>query len=136
MPHWWGEPTAGDVVWCRFPDNINPKPKPRPALIMEVYDDDAPQFHVNVAYGTSQRTRNLSRGEFAILKSVNHSAYVCAGLSYDTKFDLKQMVDLPYTSEWFDVPPAAPHGQIPKLGSLHASLFRALEAAYRAAQGR
>src|SRR5438552_15699800 len=33
----------------------------------------------------------------------------------------------------FSVPPAAPHGQSPKLGTLHPSLVRALEAAYRAA---
>ena len=56
-----------------------------------------------------------------------------AGLSYDTKFDLKRAVDLPYTSEWFAVPPAAPHGQTPKLGILHPSLMLALQAAYRAA---
>jgi len=31
------------------------------------------------------------------------------------------------------VPPAAPHGQSPNLGTLHPSLVRALEAAYRAA---
>jgi hypothetical protein len=49
-----------------------------------------------------------------------------AGLSYDTKFDLKQTIDLPYTTEWFSVPPAAPHGQSPKLGTLHPSLVRAL----------
>jgi len=35
--------------------------------------------------------------------------------------------------KWFSVPPAAPHGQSPKLGTLHPSLVRALEAAYRAA---
>jgi len=58
-----------------------------------------------------------------------------AGLSYDTKFDLKQSIDLPYTTEWFAVPPTAPHGQIPKLGTLHPSMVRAVEAAFRAAQG-
>jgi hypothetical protein len=55
------------------------------------------------------------------------------GPSYDTKFDLKQTIDLPYTTKWFSVPPAPPHGRSPKLGTLHASLVRALEAAYRAA---
>ena len=133
MTQWWAEPTAGDIVWCHFPDNISPHPKPRVALILVVFDDEAPRFEVRVAYGTSQRATTLYRGEFSILRSRNPVAYQAAGLSYDTKFDLKQTVDLPYTTEWFSVPPAAPHGQSPNLGTLHPSLVRALEAAYRAA---
>ena len=129
---WWAEPTAGEIVWCHFPDNGVPGPKPRPALILAVYDDDAPQFHVHVAYGTSKRTAALHRGEFLISKLRNPTAYEMAGLSYDTKFDLKQAIDLPYTTDWFTVPPAAPYGQIPKLGTLHPSLVPALRAAYRA----
>ena len=132
MIQWWAEPTAGDIVWCHFPDHIRPRPKPRPALILVVFDDDAPRFEVRVAYGTSQRTTSLHRGEFAILRERNQVAYEAAGLSYDTKFDLKQMLVLPYTTDWFSVPPAAPHGQSPKLGTLHPSLVHALEAAYRA----
>jgi hypothetical protein len=100
-----------------------------------VFDDDAPQFTVRVAYGTSQRARTLRRGEFANLRANNPVAYEAAGLSYDTKFDLRQMVDLPYSTDWFAVPPAAPHGQTPKLGTLHPSLVRALQAAYRAISG-
>jgi hypothetical protein len=133
MTQWWAEPTAGDIVRCHFPDNISPHSKPRPALFLVVFDDEAPRFEVRVAYCTSQRTTTLHRGEFSILRSRNPVAYQAAGLSYDTKFDLKQTIDLPYTTEWFSVPPAAPHGQSPKLGTLHPSLVRALEAAYRAA---
>ncbi len=130
---WWSEPSAGDIVWCHFPDHIHPRPKPRPALIVAVFDDDSPRFTVRVAYGTSQRTTSLYRGEFAILSDRDPQAYASAGLSYDTKFDLKQAVDLPYTTEWCSVPPAAPHGQIPKLGVLHPSLVRNVQAAFRAA---
>lgn len=50
---WWGEPPAGDVIWRHFPDSIYPRPRPRLALILAVVDDDAPQFTVRVAYGTS-----------------------------------------------------------------------------------
>jgi len=132
--HWWAEPTAGEIVWCHFPDNIHPRPKPRPALVLAVFDDDAPHFTVRVAYGTSQRAKSLHRGEFSILRDSNREAYTSAGLSYDTKFDLRQTIDLPFTTEWFSVPPAAPHGQTPKLGVLHPSLVRAIEAAFRAAQ--
>jgi hypothetical protein len=129
----WAEPTAGEIVWCHFPDDITPRPKPRPALILAVWDDDAPPFGVRVAYGTSQRTTRLFRGEFAILRERNPAAYDAAGLSYDTKFDLRQAIDLPYTTEWFSVPPRAPHGQTPKLGTLHPSLVLAVQAAFRAA---
>lgn len=133
IQQWWGEPTAGEIVWCHFPDDINPRPKPRPALILAVFDDEAPQFVVRVAYGTSQRTTQLYRGEFAILRLSNPNAYELAGLSYDTKFDLKQAIDLPSTTEWFSVPPSAPHGQKPTLGTLHPSLVRAAGVAFRAA---
>ena len=128
----WPEPSAGDIVWCHFPDSIHPRPKPRPALILTVFDEDAPPCQVRVAYGTSQRTTALHRGEFSILRARHPAAYEAAGLSYDTKFDLNETVDLPYTAEWFSVPPAAPHGQIPKLGTLHPSLVPAVQAAYRA----
>lgn len=67
---------------------------------------------------------------------MNRAAYEAAGLSYDTKFDLKQTVDLPYSTEWFSVPPGAPYGQSPKLGILHPSLVRAVDAAYRATATR
>lgn len=131
---WWEEPTAGEIVWCHFPDYIRPRPKPRPALVLAVFDDDAPEFVVEVAYGTSQRTTELHCGEFVIHKDRNPAAFRAAGLSYDTKFDLRQTVVLPYNAEWFSVPPAAPHGQKPLLGTLHPSLMRAVEAAYRASR--
>ncbi len=130
---WWAEPTAGEIVWCHFPDYVSPRPKPRPALILAVFDDAAPQFDVRVAYGTSPRTTTLHRGEFAILRDRNSATFEAAGLNFDTKFDLKQTLDLPYATEWFSVPPAAPHGQTPKLGTLHPSLVRAVQAAFRAA---
>jgi hypothetical protein len=131
---WWEEPTAGEIVWCHFPDDISPRPKPRPVLVIAVFDDDAPEFAVEVAYGTSQRTTALHSGEFAILRECSPVAYQAAGLSYDTKFDLRQTVVVPYSAEWFSVPPAAPHGQKPLLGTLHPSLMRAVEAAFRASR--
>ena len=132
MYRWWAEPAAGEIVWCRFPDDVSLRPKLRPALILVVFDDDAPQFHVRVAYGTSQRTTTLHRGEFAILRGRNPAAFETSGLSYDTKFNLRQTLDMPYTTEWFAVPPAAPYGHTPKLGTLHPSLVHAAHAAFRA----
>jgi len=135
MISWWAEPVAGDIVWCHFPDQITPRPKPRPALILTVFDDLAPQLEVRVVYGTSRRVTELHRGEFSIIRLRNPTAYEAAGLSYDTKFDLGKTLDLPFSSEWFSVPPAAPYGQIPKLGVLHPSLVPAVQAAFHATKG-
>lgn len=90
---------------------------------------------VTVAYGTSQGLQRLHQGEFAITKGGHQAAYVSAGLSFDTKFDLRQSIELPWTDVFFAVPPKAPHGQNPKLGILHASMMRALRAAYEGIQG-
>jgi hypothetical protein len=120
------------IVWFHFPDDAHPRPKPRPALILAVFDDDAPQFTVRVAYGTSQRVTALHRGEFSIQRERNPAADAAAGLSYDTRFNLGQALDVPDDTQWFSVPPAAPHGQTPGLGVLHPSLMRTVQAAFEA----
>ena len=89
---------------------------------------------VEVAYGTSQRTDSLLSGEFALRKAEHKAAYVTAGLSYDTKFDLRHIVELPWNDEFFAVPAAPQHGQTPKLGSLHIGMTAALVAAVRTVQ--
>jgi hypothetical protein len=120
-------------VWCRFPENkgIQPGPKPRPALVITVFDDEAPHFVVEVVYGTSQKTDTLRSGEFLIARS-DRDAFSLAGLSYPTKFNLKNRVELPFDHEWFAVPPTAPFGQIPKLGTLHPALITRLKSAWGA----
>lgn len=127
--HGWPEPTAGEIVWCHFPDNINPRPKPRPGLIVSTKVDEEGLIFVSVAYGTSQKTNRLSGGEFRITRGEHPAAYASAGLSYDTKFDLRNVLELPFNSIYFSVPPHAPHGQNPKLGSLHPSMVRIAAAA-------
>lgn len=146
--HGWPAPEAGDIVWCPFPHNrgIEPGPKPRPALVVKVFEDivestieanardtAAPGYIVLVAYGTSQKTDQLRSGEFLIAPR-EAAAYQLAGLSYATKFSFRSTVELPYNSEWFKVPPGAPHGQIPRLGVLHPSLMLRVRAAWDAAQ--
>lgn len=88
---------------------------------------------VQLVYGTSRRVDRLMRGEFSILKASNLGAFALAGLAFDTKFDFKVAIDLPWTEHFFNVPPRAPHGQTPRLGTLHPSLMRAARAAYEAA---
>ena len=62
------------------------------------------------------------------------AAFALAGLSFDTKFNCKQIVELPWTKAIFKVPPRAPQGQQPKLGTLHPSMMQVARAAYRAAK--
>lgn len=135
--HWWPTPDAGDIVWCNFPENkgIEPGPKPLPALVVKVFDDQTPCFVVLVAYGTSQKTDQLRSGEFLIADR-EAAAYQLAGLSYSTKFSFHSTVELPYNSEWFKVPPGAPNGQTPRLGVLHPSLMQRVRAAWDATQRR
>lgn len=133
----WTAPTPGDIVWCRFPHLPlrSPGPKPRPALVCHVTEHED-GVAVTVAYGTSQGLERLHQGEFAITRFGNPEAYGSAGLSFDTKFDLGQSIELPWTDEFFAVPPRAPHGQQPKLGVLHPSITPALRAAYEAVRSR
>lgn len=133
----WEAPAPGDVVWCWFPASPEtaPGPKPRPALVAQMVSlEDGVLVHV--VYGTSQRVDRLKAGDFAFLKANNPSAFALAGLAFDTKFDFKVIVELPWTDQFFKVPPRAPHGQNPKLGTLHPSLVRAAKAAYDAAASR
>lgn len=132
-PRWWKEPLAGDIVWCRFPENLtrSPTQKPRPVLILTVYRELPAEIGVLVAYGTSQKVTQLYAGEFAITRA-DGEAFRAAGLSYDIKFNLARCIKLPFNTEYFDVPPGAPHGQHPKLGVLHPSLIRKATAAYNA----
>ena len=133
--HWWPAPEAGEIVWCHFPENkgIEPGPRPRPALIVKVFDDQAPHFIVLVAYGTSQKIDQPRSGEFLIADRET-AAYRLAGLSYSIKFSFHNTVELPYNSEWLKVPPSASNGQTPKLGVLHPSLMQRVSAAWEAAQ--
>ena len=133
---WFAAPQAGDIVWCRFPQQRVPGlgPKPRPALVLAVGEADGNPV-VRVAYVTSQKTDRLHAGEFPILPALA-DAFEVSGLSYPTKFDLGVTFELDYNDTWFGVPPHAPHGQTPKLGILHPSLMRRAVAAARAATTR
>ena len=132
--HWWPVPALGDIVWCFWPlgGGKPPGPKPRPCLILEIDESVLQEPKVHVAYGTSQRTNQLHTGEFVVSHAGNPIAYAAAGLSYDTKFDMRQTAWLPYSTQAFDAPPAAPYGRNPKLGTLHVSMFHAAKSAHDA----
>ena len=95
-----------------------------------------PGVEVKVAYETSKKLGRLLAGrgklsEFAIRKADNAAAYALAGLSYDTKFNLAEILALPWDKQFFAVPPNPGHGQMPKLGSLHSGMMKVVEAAMR-----
>jgi hypothetical protein len=100
---------------------------------LTVFDDEAPQFRVLVACGTSQKVNHLYAGEFHVTRQ-DGAAFRLAGLSFPTKFNLLTAVELPYNMPWFDVPPAAPCGRTPQLGALDANLMRRATATWQAAQ--
>lgn len=133
----WKPPAPGDIVWCRFPELLatTPGPIPRPALVADVVSREDGGV-VRVVYGTSQRVDRLKAGEFTIRKAGNPGAFALAGLAFDTKFDFKAVLELPWIGQFFKVAPRAPHGQTPLLGTLHPSLIRAVKAAYDAAADR
>lgn len=129
----WEAPDPGDIVWCRFPQRARdvPGPKPRPALVLAVTEHED-GIVVTVSYGTSQKVQQLAAGEFVIRKAESKAAYELAGLSYDTKFDLRNRINLPWNDIFFAVPPNPAHGQTPQLGSLHIGVMRALKTAAKA----
>ena len=131
---WWPKPEAGDIVWCHFPylPATVPGPKPRPALLVRLIEHNA-YYRALVGYGTSQKTNTLRSGEFLIRKD-NSAAFKISGLSFDTKFSFKHMLELDYSDQWFKIPPESPHGQTPTIGTLHAVYAQAAHAAYLASQ--
>lgn len=127
-------PDPGDIVYCRFPEEIGkPGPKPRPALVTGIAQMSDGTPAVVVAYGTSAKTAQLYPGEF-LISPEDGEAYRAAGLSYPTKFNLVSRATLPYTDEWFRIPPAPRFAQTPKLGILHPGLMKRAQAAFAAAQ--
>lgn len=130
----WPAPTVGDIVWCHFPElpALAPGPKPRPALVVSV-ETREDGVVARVAYGTSKKVTSLKTGEFAILRGVHPAAFELAGLAFDTKFDCRQVIDLPWSDRYFKIPSHPRHGQTPKLGTLHPSAYHAAQAAFTAA---
>ncbi len=131
---WFPPPEPGDIVYCRFPLKgiPGPAPKPRPALVLQVGEVNGDPC-VAVAYGTSQKIDRPHSGEF-LISPADGDAFALSGLSFATKFDLRSVKELPYSEEWFRVPPHAPYGQTPRLGVLHPGLMRRAKAAFNAAR--
>jgi len=129
-------PTRGSFVLCKFPHEepaeqqaTLPPPKKRPALVVGV---EPVSKTVNVVYGTTQNVGDseIYPSELVIRKTDQDFSYT--GLSHDTKFKLERTVQLPYNSEYFEIP-AARYGKPvpvdPKIGILPFSYVDALQMA-------
>lgn len=117
-------PAPGDIVWCQFPQSIGmPGPKPRPALVIAVSPTD---HAVRIAYGTSKKTNKIYQNEFVL--DPKDIGFIDSGLTTRTKFDLSNIVQVPFNSIWF----SAHRGfyastPLPKMGVLHPSYMPKLQ---------
>jgi hypothetical protein len=50
------------------------------------------------------------------------------------QLNLRNVLELPFNDAYFSVLPRAPHGQIPKLGTLHPSMVRIAATAFAASR--
>jgi hypothetical protein len=91
-----------------------PGPKRRPALVTKVETYSGGIVDVEVAYGTSQGIDRVYPGELVMEKTDPD-----AGLRKDTKFDLRNIVRLPFNEDWFGPNPTERFGKHPKLGKVN-----------------
>jgi len=126
-------PTMLDVVWCRFPEQENPKqpgPKPRPALVRAVYMyRDHSRVALEVTYGTSK----VSRIGVLDLQISNAEEMAFAGLPQATGFRLDKTATLPWCEEFF-IPRDGQKSPI--VGHLHDRSIAQLEALKVARRGK
>lgn len=132
----WSAPEDGDFLWCNFPHlpSIEPGPKPRPVLLLQVRTFEG-GLMLLVVPGTTQGMHKIYPGEAAIYAE-DKAAFNNAGLAFDTKFQFANAVVLPWNSLYFKAPSHHPFGNTPKLGALHPTKVREFSVAYAAYQDR
>lgn len=118
-------PAPYDIIWCRFPEHESlgqPGPKPRPALVRNVGIDVAHGYgEVEVAYGTT-RLKTASRlYDFVVSKPAEMDQ---CGLFRATRFDLDNVLWIPWAAEWTSSPPGT---ESPILGHLSDHAIKMLE---------
>lgn len=124
----WASPRTGDIVETRFPDflrdqfGIKSVVKTRPCLVVGVEEFANGQTVVKVAYGTShtedrrvqgQNVEGIQPGEMVVLADDKRT-----GLTSDTKFSLRKVLDLPFSTEFFSPCPSQRFGVYPKRGKV------------------
>ncbi|WP_152966555.1 toxin of addiction system [Gulbenkiania mobilis] len=113
-------PQVGDVVRAWFPEwpSTRPGPKARPCLVIDVEHHEHGTF-VLLAYGTSQRTNALFRGEFTVQAAEKAGWKACSDKA--TKFSFANTVKVPVNERWI----------LDRVGHLRVpALMRRMQAAY------
>lgn len=108
-------PAPYDIVWCRFPhlpDLGKPGPYARPALVRNAATLPDGTGQVEVVYGTTNLKLGKRRFDFVVSKASEMDA---CGLYRATRFDLDQILWLPWTTDWFEV---LPNYNSPIIGTL------------------
>lgn len=104
---WWGPgtvPAPASIVWCMFPTHLAPDvpgPKSRPGLVFKVrYAAKQPdgRFLVQIAYGTTKLKTGRRPHDFRI---ANYATLDVLRLPHATRFDLDNMIWLPWARPWF-----------------------------------
>jgi hypothetical protein len=105
--------------------------KNRPALVLSVMDTSDPP-RLRVAYGTTQKVRPVGKGQLLVSRPAH---LLQAGLASETRFSLRNVVVLDYSSHWFRPAPMAGGltAATPKMGVLPAECMQDLERAVREA---
>lgn len=129
---WWPAgtvPAGPSIVWCNFPGHLNlgePGPKARPALVFKSrYAAEPPdgRFLVLVAYGTSKLKVGKRPHDFVI---GNQTLMDALRLPQATRFDLDNMLWLPWAREFFCSRAPEERGATPTLSVLTDDLRRIL----------
>ena len=109
-----------------------PGPKLRPCLIFRVAEPVPGCYLVEASYGTSQ-VKTRRSWEF-LLGPRDGYVFRMSGLSYATKFDVKDLEVLWYNDLWFGKAPETPRiGTICVAGVPHSSIADRFKEAKRAA---
>ena len=119
-------PAPLDIVLCRFPQSLNlqePGPKNRPGLIVQTaISEQGFKPEVRVVYGTSVLKRDRRPNDLFVL---NYQEMYEAGLHQATRFDLDQILWLPWAEEFF-VTPNVRNYHSPVIGHLPENSARLL----------
>ena len=112
-------PRLYDIVWCRFPEHTKPDEpalKVRPALVrLSALDRATGRGMLQVAYGTTNLKPTMRRLDLIIMNAAEIDEL---NLQRATRFDLDNIVALPWCREYFRPPNGVHNVVIGKL-SLH-----------------
>lgn len=119
-------PKVYELVWTRFPEAESieqPGLKPRPSLVLGVYEEEDGGALLVIAPGTTRLKLERRPFDFRV---TNYAEMQACGLSFATRFDLDAIIPLPYTRDWF-APLTAAGKTTPVIGRLSDAMIMAFQ---------